>query len=439
MTAPARPPLSVEDVPQLRDTGFGLPTSEMPRTRIDSVDLVRGIVMVLMLLDHTADFMQTGRFLYDPADLSRATAPIFLTRWITHFCAPMFVFLAGTSVYLQRIRGKSPAVLSSLLWKRGLWLILLEFTVIRTSVFYSFDYRFLGFIQVIFAAGVGMIVLAALVRLPTTVVGAIGVAILALHNALDGIRGVNWNGPPAPPPSFADGVWHVLHQQGLIAPFGFPGPVVFVLYPVLAWIGVLLAGYAFGRVYTWQVERRRKWMIRLGLSLTAAFILLRATNLYGDPSQWSAQKNAAFTILSFINTTKYPPSLLFLLMTLGPAIALLGWLEGRLPALGSRLAESSKPRAVSALVTFGRVPLFFYVLQWQYAHLAGIALLAALGDSVRRLVASPIDWASIPPPRGVDLWVVYVFWIAGVLLLYPLCKWFAGVKARRRDWWLSYL
>lgn len=427
MTVPARP-LSVDEVPQLRDTGFALPTSEMPRTRIDSVDLVRGIVMVLMLLDHTADFMQTGRFLYDPADLSRATAGIFLTRWITHFCAPVFVFLAGTSVYLQRIRGKSPKVLSSFLWKRGLWLILLELTVIRTSVFYSLDYRFLGFLQVIFATGVGMIVLAVLLRLPTTVIGAAGVAVLGLHNALDGIKGVNWNGPPAPPPSFADGLWHVLHQQGLIAPFGFPGPVVFVLYPVLAWIGVILTGYAFGRVYEWDVERRRKWMIRFGLGLIAAFIVLRATNLYGDPNRWSAQKNAVFTILSFVNTTKYPPSLLFVLMTLGPAIALLGWLEGK------RLG-----RIGNFFVVFGRVPLFFYVLQWQVAHLAGIAILAANGDSVRRLVASPIDWASITPPRGVDLWVVYVAWIAGVLLLYPACTWFAGVKARRKDWWLSYL
>jgi uncharacterized membrane protein len=427
VTVRARP-LSVDDVPQLRDTDFSLPKSEMPRTRIDSVDLVRGIVLVLMLLDHTADFMHTGRFLYDPADLSRATAPIFLTRWITHFCAPVFVFLAGTSVYLQRIRGKSPKVLSSFLWKRGLWLILLELTVIRFSVFYSLDYRFLGFLQVIFAIGVGMIVLAALLRLPTMVMGAAGVAILALHNGLDGIRGVTWNGPPAPPPSFADGLWHVLHQQGLIAPFGFPGPVLFVLYPVLAWIGVILTGYAFGRVYEWDVERRRKWMIRFGLGLTAAFVLLRATNLYGDPSEWSAQKNAAFTILSFVNTTKYPPSLLFLLMTLGPAIALLGWLEGK------RIG-----RIGNVFVVFGRVPLFFYLLQWQVAHLAGIAIIAATGDSVRRLVASPIDWASIPAPRGVDLWVVYVVWIGGVLLLYPLCKWFAGVKARRRDWWLSYL
>jgi uncharacterized membrane protein len=425
-------PLSAEDVPQLRDTGFGIPSSVMPRVRIDSVDLVRGIVMVLMLLDHAADFIHWGRFRFDPADLSQTTVPLFLTRWVTHFCAPVFVFLAGTSVYLQKIRGKTPAQLSKLLWTRGLWLIVLEFTVIKLSVFYSFDIRFFGFLQVIFATGFGMIVLAPLVRfrLSPTAIGATGAAIVALHNTLDGIRVTSWNGPPAAPPSFLEGVWHVLHQQGLIAPFGFPGPVAFVLYPVLAWVGVIMVGYAFGRVFELDAVRRRAAMIRLGLGMTAAFVVIRAINFYGDPSQWSTQKSVALTLLSFINTTKYPPSLLFLLMTLGPAIAFLGWLDGkRTGAIGN------------FFVVFGRVPLFFYVLQWQVAHLAGIALVLAFqgGVGLRRLLVSPIDWFSVTPPRGFDLWVVYLVWIAGVALLYPLCKWFAGVKARRKDWWLSYL
>ena len=419
--------LSLGDVPQLRDTGYGVPKSEVPRMRIDAVDLVRGIVMVIMLLDHTRDFIHVDALRYDATDLTRTTVALFFTRWITHFCAPAFVFLAGTAAYLQGVRGKSRQTLSAFLVKRGLWLMLLEVTFVRLSMLWNADPKFLGFLQVIFAIGLGMVVLGGLVRFFSwKPIGVFGVAIVALHNALDGIRVPPWF-PPAPAPPLSQQMWVFLHQQGLLAPFGFPGPVAIVLYPVLAWIGVICAGYAFGRVYEWDSQRRRAFLLRLGLGLTALFIALRATNLYGDSAHWSVQKSAAFTALSFLNTTKYPPSLLFLLMTLGPAIAVLGWLDGK------RLA-----RAGDYFVTFGRVPLFFYVLQWNYAHIAGVTLALANRNSTRFYFSAPLDWGS-SGFHGFALWVVYAVWLVGVLLLYPLCKWFAGVKARRRDWWLSYL
>jgi uncharacterized membrane protein len=423
-----------EAAESLQGTGPVDPEPDKPaRQRIDSIDLLRGIVMVIMMLDHTRDFVHSGAFQFDPTDLKQTTVAVFFTRWITHYCAPIFVFLAGTGAYLQFARGKSKSSLSKFLITRGLWLIVLELTVVRFGVFFNFDYKFFGFLQVIWVIGVSMIILAALIHLPLKVVGAFGVLMIFLHNLLDKIQVAGWNGEGSPIPSIWAKLWFVLHQP--FSPFPILpvlSPVVVVIYNLIPWVGVMAAGYAFGSVYKLEPARRRRLLVGLGAIATALFFAVRAINIYGDPARWSPQTNVVFTFLSFLNTTKYPPSLLFLLMTLGPAMIALALFESGTNVLG----PLRKP-----LVIFGRVPLFFYLLQWYTAHLLAIALGWFAGQPVAFQWESPVDKFTHPPPAGIGfrLWVVYLCWLGGVLLIYPLCKWFAGVKARRRDWWLSYL
>ena len=402
--------------------------------RIDSIDLLRGIVMVIMMLDHTRDFIHSGIFFFDPLDLSRTTVWVFLTRWITHYCAPVFVFLAGTGAYLQFARGKTKRELSRFLLTRGLWLIILEVTVVRFGLSFNFDLRLLFFLQVIWVIGVSMIVLAGLIHLPLRVVAGFGLVMIALHNLLDRYRATGWNGPGTPVPSWGAKLWMLLHQQAFF-PAGstFPSPIVAVLYPLIPWVGVIAVGYAFGALYQIDKARRRKFLLYLGGISVMLFCLIRAVDIYGDPQHWHKQKNIVFTVLSFINTTKYPPSLDFLLMTLGPAIIALAFFE-------TSAAAAAAGAIRRFFVTFGRVPLFFYILQWFTSHLIAVVLHFAFGKPVRWLFQTPIDWFTNPPKgNGFSLPVVYLSWITGVLLLYPVCKWFAGVKARRRDWWLSYL
>ncbi|HEY0006971.1 MAG TPA: heparan-alpha-glucosaminide N-acetyltransferase domain-containing protein [Pyrinomonadaceae bacterium] len=427
-TATTLPPETLTDNP-LGNAGVDIkahaPTAAT--RRLDSVDLLRGLVMVIMMLDHTRDFFHADALRFDPTDLTRTNALLFLTRWVTHFCAPVFVFLAGTGAFLQFMRGKSKAELSRFLLTRGLWLVLLEFTLVRAGITFNFDYHFIGMAQVIWAIGISMIVLAGLIHLPLRVIAGFGIGMVALHNLLDGFRVNAWQGPGTPAPGFKQAVWMVFHQPGII--FFSENVAAMVLYPLIPWIGVMAAGYAFGAVYRMEAERRRRLLLWLGIGLTLTFILIRAINLYGDPQPWRVQQNALFTVLSFLNVTKYPPSLLFLLMTLGPSLMALAWFE--------RLGRGPLSRA---LITFGRVPLFFYLGQWFVAH--GLAVLVSYlaGQSVGWLFASPFTWPFGNPGNvGFRLWVVYLFWILGVLLLYPLCRWYAGVKQRRRDWWLSYL
>jgi uncharacterized membrane protein len=405
--------------------------------RIDSIDLLRGLVMVVMMLDHTRDFMHSAAFQFDPTDLTRTNVALFLTRWITHYCAPVFVFLAGTGAYLQFARGKSKRDLSRFLITRGLWLIVLEFTLVRLGATFSLDYRFLGMMQVIWVIGVSMIVLAGLIHLRLRVVGVFAVAMIALHNLFDRVHVRGWQGPGTAIPSYGAKLFIVLHQP--FEPFpimGWPSPAVFVLYPLVPWLGVMAAGYAFGVIYQWDTARRRQLLLRLGGATTLLYIIVRAINLYGDPSPWSQQSTMLFSVLSFLNTTKYPPSLLFLLMTLGPAMLALVWFESPDPTRG---AAPVARELRNFFVTFGRVPLFFYLLQWPTAHLIAVIVHAAAGKPWRWMFGSLIGVEPPPPGVGFNLAVVYACWLVGVLLLYPLCKWFAGVKARRRDWWLSYL
>ena len=288
------------------------PADATRRSRLEAVDLLRGIVIVLMLLDHTRDFVHRDAALFSPTDPTRTSIELFFTRWVTHFCAPIFSLLAGVGAALQLQRGKSKAELSRFLVTRGLWLIVLEFTVIRLGMAFDLNYRaFPGMLEVIWVLGASMIVLAGMIHLPTRIVAALGIGMIALHNLADGIRVQGLAGPGSSPPGVLDSLWMVLHQPGFIQIFGAP---MLVAYPLVPWVGVMMLGYALGTVYAWEPERRRRFLTRAGLVAIAAFVVIRAANGYGDPVPWSAQRDAIFTALSFLNTTKYPPSLLFLVI-----------------------------------------------------------------------------------------------------------------------------
>jgi uncharacterized membrane protein len=392
------------------------------RARLYSVDTLRGIVMVIMALDHVRDFFHVYAKTFDPLDPTKTWTALFFTRWITHFCAPTFVFLAGTGAFLSTRRGKTKKELSWFLLTRGLWLILLELTLVRLGWFFNFDYHFV-FVQVIWAIGWSMIALAGLVFLPVRWIAAFGLAMIFLHNLLDGVKARDFG--------VLRWLWVVLHETNIVFPR--PGFLLLMAYPLIPWVGVMAAGYAFGEILTLERERRRRILFRIGLTAVALFVALRALNVYGDPVPWSSQERGPwFTFLSFLNTQKYPPSLLFLLMTLGPSIIAL--------ALFDRERE---PGALARpFATFGRVPMFYYLLHVPLMHLVAVVFAYVKYGHAEWLFLnwSPSgQWQLAPQDYGYDLWVVYLVWLGVVVALYPLCRWFAGVKSRRRDAWLSYL
>ncbi len=386
---------------------------QSPRERLDSIDLLRGLVMVVMALDHVRDYFSESRF--DPLDLSRTTIPLALTRLVTHFCAPVFVFLAGTGAYLSLTRGKSRSDLSRFLLTRGLWLVFLELTVVRLAWEFNFAYS-LAFVQVIWAIGWSMIALSALVFLPSRAVGGIGVAMILTHNLFDGVQAGSLGlfGWP----------WQVLHAGGPVA--YAPGHVLLVVYPLIPWIGVMAAGFAFGELFTLDRAKRNRSLLALGGGLIVLFALLRGFNLYGDPLPWSVQHSAGMSLISFLNCLKYPPSLLYLAMTLGPAIALLP------------LLEKWKGKAAGFFLVFGRVPMFYYILHIYLIHLLAIGTAALMGLDVGFLFSAPFFSAPVTG-WGFGLPAVYAFWALTVFSLFPACRWFAGVKGRRKEPWLSYL
>jgi uncharacterized membrane protein len=387
--------------------------------RFASVDVVRGLVMVIMAIDHTRDYVHSAAMAFPPEDLSRTTAVIFFTRWITHFCAPVFMFCAGLGAWFRLERGGTTFDLSRFLWARGLWLVLLEFTLVRLGFFFNLDYSVV-FLLVFWALGMSMMALGLLVHLPYRVLLAVSVGLIALHNLADGVNAASFG-------AFR-WVWQVMHQQALIPT---RGPAVFVAYPLVPWIGVMAAGFCAGRVYRLPPELRRTVLIRLGLALTIAFVVIRGLNVYGDPRPWTPQPRPLFTLLSFLNCTKYPPSLSFLLMTLGPAIAFLGWID------------RSRPGERHPLVVFGRVPFLYFMLHIPLIHLAAIALTWLRYGAAPFLFVPPPTLGTprqtFPSDYGWSLWVVYAVWLGVVLALYPVCLWFARLKARRGNWWLSYL
>src|ERR1700730_12742144 len=374
------------------------------RVRIESIDVVRGVIMILMALDHVRDFF--GNSGLNPTNPATTTISLFFTRWITHFCAPVFFLLTGTGAYLSLGR-KSKSELSQFLFTRGLWLIFLELTVTRCLGWqFNFDYQ-VAMLIVLWALGWAMIVLSVLVYLPASIVTTFGVVMIASHNLLDSIQSSN-------------PLWSILHSPNFIV--NHPGHVVFVTYPLIPWMGVTAAGYGLGQIYSWPSARRKAFLLPLGLALTAAFFVLRAINVYGDPLRWTTQKSPAFTVLSFLNTTKYPPSLLYLLMTLGPALLFL-W-----------AVDAGTPQWLRPALTVGKVPMFYYLLHIPLIHLIAIAVCYARYGQVHWMFESPTlgQFPITPPPGwGYSLPIVYLVWAIVVITLYPLCRWFAGLKQRR--------
>ena len=381
------------------------------RVRLESVDIVRGVIMIVMALDHVRDFFGVPGV--SPTDLDQTTIVLFFTRWITHICAPVFFLLTGTGAYLS-LRRKSKSELSRFLFTRGLWLIFLEVVVTRCLGWqFNFDYH-VTMLIVLWALGWAMIVLSALVYLPASVVAAFGAAMVVSHNLLDSVQS---SGP----------LWSILHRPNFI--MNRPEHSIFVGYPLIPWIGVTAAGYGLGQIYRWPSDQRQAFLLRLGIGLTAAFVVLRGINLYGDPVRWSTQKSAVFTALSFLNTNKYPPSLLFLLMTLGPAMLFLLAVDG------------TTPRWMRPALVFGKVPMFYYLLHIPLIHLLAIIVCFARYGQVHWMFESPTvgQFPITPPPGwGFSLPIVYLVWAFVVIALYPLCRWFAALKQRRSDAWLSY-
>ncbi|MDB4909121.1 MAG: hypothetical protein JWO05_3905 [Gemmatimonadetes bacterium] len=395
---------------------MGMPETTT-RTRIDSVDLLRGVIMILMALDHTRDFF--GDAAANPTNLATTTTALFFTRWVTHFCAPVFFLLSGTGARLSAAR-RGTAGISKFLLTRGLWLVLLEVTVARFVWQFNLDYR-VTILNVIWALGWAMVALSALVWLPKWAIGAFGALMIALHNHFDGMQlakdsSLGW-------------LMTVLHRPGFLSMS--PEHTVFVAYPLIPWIGVMAVGYWLGGVMQMEPARRKTWLLRLGLGALAAFVVLRFANVYGDFSPWKAQASSWFTVLSFINTSKYPPSLLYLLMTLGPAL------------LALRALDGVEVRGVwQRVVYYGRVPMFYYLLHVVIIHLlAMIASLARYGTASYMVQSPSLDKfpATQPPGWPAPVVGVWMVWLLVVVLAYPCVRWYAGVRARRNDWWLSYL
>ena len=377
--------------------------------------------MVIMALDHVRDFIHAPALIHDPLDLATTTPLLFFTRWITHFCAPVFVMLSGVSISLQSQR-KSRKELSSFLLKRGLWLIVVEMIVVTFAWTFNPCYN-LVILQVIWVIGISMVILGLLIWLPYNILLWMGLIIVFGHDALDYSSALQ--NPHA-------GFWWDLLKKGNFAVHCIlPDHCLLIIYPFLPWLGLMILGYCLGKIYQAgiSITRRLNFLYSLGAGLVLLFILLRSLNIYGDPHVWTPQKNFLFSLLSFLNVSKYPPSLLFICITIGPSLILLAFLE------------RFNNRFTRALTDFGRVPFFYYVLHLYLFHAISMILFFTRGHTFSEgMNAKPqVPFRFFTPGEGYDLWVVYFIWIAVVIALYPLCKWFNDYKGRHKKWWLSYL
>ena len=383
--------------------------------RISSIDILRGLVMIIMALDHVRDFFHISAMVEDPTNLNTTTPSLFFTRWITHYCAPIFVFLSGTSAFLSGQK-KTKKELSSFLLKRGLFLMVLEIVVINFLVVFDPLYRFIG-LQVIWVIGLSMVILSFLLYLPLRVLFIIGIVMVAGHNMLDGFNYNNMNEIP---------FWHAFFHQQMFTSYA-EGRFFAVLYPLIPWPGVMLLGYCMGAWYVKEFDaaKRKRLLLGWGLITIAAFFILRWVNVYGDLVPWSTQKDNTMTIISFFNVTKYPPSLLYLCMTLGPALLLLIWLE------------KVKAGWSNVVSVYGRVPMFYYLLHFFTIHVLCIIAFFAVGRPLSDMAAG--NFAFRPNDFGFTLPIVYLIWIAVVAGLYPLCKRYDTFKQHNKRWWTGYL
>ena len=393
--------------------------SLISKNRIQSIDLLRGIIMVIMALDHTRDFFHLEAFTDDPLNLATTTPILYFTRWITHFCAPVFVFLAGTSAWLQSQR-KTKQELSRFLISRGVWLILIDLTVMSFGILG--DIHFGTFVlQTIWAIGISMAILGLVIRLPFNVVFIIGLIIVLGHNSLDFFEQSNKGPYP---------IWYYfLHIQS-VHPL-WANHQLFIVYPFLSWSGLMMLGYCCGKIFThFDVEQRNKILLRIGIGLLVFFVILRATNLYGNPFPWTHQKNALYSFFSFMNVHKYPPSLLYMCATIGPALIFLA------------LVKNTQSWFARIMIIYGRVPLFYYILHFYLLHVVSMVFFLSRGHSfaegMKGVPGFPFKF--LIPGEGYPLWVVYAVWIAVVVALYPACKWYDRYKSSHPEKkWLSYL
>ena len=393
-------------------------TSHSEKNRIQSIDLLRGLVIIIMALDHVRDYVHIGAMTGDPLNLQTTTPLLFFTRWITHYCAPIFVFLSGISAYLSGIK-KSTQQLSGFLIKRGLWLLVLEVTVITFGWSFNPFFNFMVF-QVIWAIGASMIALGLLIYLPRKWIMIIAILILGLHNLLDNVQF------GAPGNSF---VWDLLHHGHFVMYPLFANHNLVIVYPLLPWIGIIALGYSMGFLFEKHFDKKLRFKIlrNTGFGMIVLFILLRLSHLYGDAQDWQTQPTFINTILSYIDVTKYPPSLLFTCMTLGPAMLFLAYIEKANSMIGQ------------VCITFGRVPFFFYVLHIYLIHIITVILFYASGFTSADIIPEHGIFWFRPPTMGFGLPFVYLIWIGVIALLYYPCKKYDKYKTENKHWWLSYL
>ena len=388
-------------------------------TRIESIDFLRGLVMILMALDHVRMYFALGTWYAEPTNLATTTPLLFLTRWITHFCAPIFVFLAGTSAFLYGLKKENNKETAQFLFTRGLWLIFVELFIVNFAWTFDITYSF-RILQVIWAIGISMLALSALVFLPKNLIFATGMILVFGHNLLDSVT--------VQGSSLRDMLWYTLHQPHSVF---IHGTLINFVYPVLPWIGLMALGYVFGTLYQkdFPAEQRNRWVLGIGVVATLSFFFLRGFNLYGEPREWDVQTSPVFTLLSFLNTTKYPPSLHFLLMTMGPALIVLS------------ILEPLRKRLPKPVIVFGRVPFFFYILHLYVIHALAMLLLVYEGRKASEYIfsAQNLNSGSLSD-FGLNLGTVYVIWVSVVILLYPLCRWYQRYRENHPSkWWLSYL
>lgn len=397
---------------------------EVTLKRIQSIDMLRGIVMVLMALDHVRDYFHIAAWTDDPLNLATTTPTLFFTRYITHFCPPIFVFLSGTSVYLQSIR-KTKTELSVFLIKRGLWLIFAEFAIVNFAWTFNPNYP-LQIFQVIWAIGISMLILGLLIKLPFNYIFGVGLLIVLGHNLLDF--------PEAATGFKASFWWDLIHHgHAVFYPIN-ANHSIFIFYPFLPWTGLMLLGYCIGKFYTPSVSSTQRAFVfnRLGIALLLFFILLRATNVYGDPTPWHYQTSSFYTFFSFLNVQKYPPSLLYMSITIGVALIALVALE------------KIENRFSRAMVVFGRTAFFYYILHLFLIHILAFINYFIHGHSVAEIYnfssQYSIPFLGVVSSDGYGLKMVYLIWIIVILTLYPICKWYDTYKTtNRKHWWLSYL